>query len=106
MDSTKVHDTACSIEDIAEKGMDAASAVGDRVHEAASQVSEKARALAAALASAIGDKARLVAAEVSQCAHRTCALGENLANLMKRNPVPSVLVGIGIGFFLARATRK
>jgi len=34
------------------------------------------------------------------------AFSENLANLMKRNPVPSVLVGIGIGFFLARVTRK
>jgi len=106
MDSTKVHDTARSVDDIAEKGMDAANAVGDRVHEAASQVSDKARALAAALASAIGDKARVVAAELSQCAHRTGELGENLANLMKRNPVPSVLVGIGIGFLLARVTRK
>jgi len=31
-------------------------------------------------------------------------IGEDLTGLIRRNPIPAVLVGIGVGFLLARAT--
>jgi hypothetical protein len=33
-------------------------------------------------------------------------MGEDLTNLIRRNPLPAVLVGIGIGYLLARATSR
>jgi len=33
-------------------------------------------------------------------------LADDLGNLIKRNPIPALFVGIGIGFLLARATRS
>jgi hypothetical protein len=33
-------------------------------------------------------------------------VGDDLTNLIKRNPIQSMLVGIGIGFLLARVTRS
>jgi hypothetical protein len=33
-------------------------------------------------------------------------IGEDLTNLIRRNPIPALLVGIGLGFLLARATRS
>jgi len=31
-------------------------------------------------------------------------IGEDLTSLIRRNPIPALLVGIGVGFLLARAT--
>jgi len=31
-------------------------------------------------------------------------IGQDVLNLIRRNPLPAVLVGIGLGFILARAT--
>jgi hypothetical protein len=31
-------------------------------------------------------------------------IGEDLTNLIRRNPLPAILLGIGLGFLLARAT--
>jgi hypothetical protein len=33
-------------------------------------------------------------------------IGEDLTNLIRRNPIPALLVGIGVGYLLARATRS
>jgi hypothetical protein len=33
-------------------------------------------------------------------------IGQDLANLIRRSPVPAILIGIGIGYLLARATRS
>lgn len=33
-------------------------------------------------------------------------IAEDLTNLVRRNPIPALLVGIGIGFLIARATRS
>jgi methyl-accepting chemotaxis protein len=33
-------------------------------------------------------------------------MGEDLTDLIRRNPIPALLVGIGLGFLLARATRS
>jgi uncharacterized membrane-anchored protein YhcB (DUF1043 family) len=31
---------------------------------------------------------------------------DDLTNLIRRNPIPALFVGIGIGFLLARVTRS
>jgi hypothetical protein len=33
-------------------------------------------------------------------------MGEDLTNLIRRNPIPALFVGIGLGFLLARLTRS
>ena len=33
-------------------------------------------------------------------------IGEDLTSMIRRNPVPALLVGIGLGFLIARATRS
>lgn len=38
--------------------------------------------------------------------HGLSGIGEDVTNLIRRNPFPALLVGIGIGFLIARATRS
>jgi hypothetical protein len=33
-------------------------------------------------------------------------MGQDLTNLIRRNPIPALLIGVGLGFLLARATRR
>jgi hypothetical protein len=34
------------------------------------------------------------------------AIGSDMTNLIRRNPLPAVLVGLGLGYILARATAR
>lgn len=38
--------------------------------------------------------------------HNLKGIAEDVTNLIRRNPIPALLVGIGIGFLIARATRS
>jgi len=38
--------------------------------------------------------------------HGLSGIGEDLTNLIRRNPFPALLVGIGVGYLIARATRS
>ena len=33
-------------------------------------------------------------------------MAEDLTDLIRRNPIPALLVGVGLGFLLARATTR
>ena len=33
-------------------------------------------------------------------------IGDDLTNLIRRNPIPALLLGVGVGFLLARAIRS
>jgi hypothetical protein len=33
-------------------------------------------------------------------------MAEDLTNLIRRNPIPALLIGVGLGFLLARVTRR
>ena len=37
---------------------------------------------------------------------RLSGIGEDLTGMIRRNPVPALLIGIGLGFLIARATRS
>ena len=38
--------------------------------------------------------------------HGLSGIGKDLTNMIRRNPIPALLVGIGVGFLIARATRS
>jgi len=38
--------------------------------------------------------------------HNLKEMGEDVTNMIRRNPIPAVLIGIGVGFLLARAIRS
>jgi hypothetical protein len=38
--------------------------------------------------------------------HGLSGIGDDFSNLIRRNPIPAVLVGIGVGFLLARSLRS
>lgn len=38
--------------------------------------------------------------------HGLSGIGEDLTNLIRRNPVPALLIAIGVGYLIARATRR
>jgi hypothetical protein len=33
-------------------------------------------------------------------------MAEDVTNLIRRNPIPAMLIGVGLGFLLARLTRR
>lgn len=38
--------------------------------------------------------------------HGLSGIAEDLTGLIRRNPIPALLIGIGVGFLIARATRS
>ena len=105
-------------------------AIGDTVHQAtdlAGAVGEKAHGVAAAIAECAGhakESVRQVASHTAEsvahakdkvvnwaadAAHHPGeylkAGGNELTSLIRRYPIPAILVGVGIGFLLARVTR-
>jgi hypothetical protein len=38
--------------------------------------------------------------------HGLSGVGEDLTNMIRKNPVPALLMAVGIGFLIARATRS
>jgi len=38
--------------------------------------------------------------------HGLSGIAEDLTSLVRRNPIPALLIGIGVGFLIARATRS
>jgi len=121
----KAKDAAATV---TERARDAAANVAHKASEAASTVGHKAEEATAAvgsgmqsLAGTIRDKgphsgmmgtASTSVAETLESGGRYLqdeglkGLGEDLTNLIRRNPLPALLVGIGIGFLLARSTSR
>jgi hypothetical protein len=96
---------------------DAASDLGHRAEEATSAVGGGMRSLAGTLrenlpregvmgtaSSAVADTldrgGRYLQQEGLQ------GIGEDLTNLIRRNPIPSVLIGIAVGYLIARSVRS
>lgn len=38
--------------------------------------------------------------------HGLSGMAEDVTNLVRRNPIPALLIGIGVGYLIARATRS
>lgn len=106
----------------------AASAVAEKAGEAATYVGKKAEGATSAVGSGmknlagtirenmphegvLGSAGGAVAGTLESGGryleqHGLSGIGEDVTGLIRRNPVPAVLIGIGIGFLIARATRS
>jgi len=96
-------------------GQHAASAVGNAAENATSRVGESFQNLAQTVRQStpnqgmLGSAAESVASGLEQGGRYLQQEGlsgmtDDLTNMIKRNPIPALLVGIGIGFLLARVT--
>jgi hypothetical protein len=107
---------------------DAASNAADKARDVASNVADTARDWASSAASAVTDKARDVVGSVrdSDVVHKATDyvegawesgnryfqehnfkdMAEDVAGVIRRNPIPALLVGVGLGFILARSMRS
>jgi len=121
----QVKDTASSLTD---KAKDVASNVADRARDAASNVGQRAEDLterAGAGVRHLGEAVRERGPHGGYVGSATSAvadtlerggryieqeglsgMADDLTTLIRKNPIPSLLIGIGLGFFLARLTRS
>jgi ElaB/YqjD/DUF883 family membrane-anchored ribosome-binding protein len=83
-----------------EKAEDARTAVGEGMERFGSGIREKGSSASAVVGG------RLEAAGAYLREHDFASMNESIKDVVRRHPVQSVLVGIGLGFVLAKATRR
>ena len=99
------------------KAGEAASYVGQRAEDATSAVGSGMKNLAGTIREnapregVLGSASSAVASTLESSGrylqeHGLSGVGEDLTNMVRRNPVPALLMAIGIGFLIARATRS
>jgi hypothetical protein len=94
---------------VVDKAKDVASNVADTAHDWASAAGHKASDLASSGREMLGQAEDYVAdawERGRQYVQREgfSGMAEDLAGVIRRNPIPALLVGIGIGFLIARST--
>jgi hypothetical protein len=123
--TTKAQETAGNVVDkakqvagnVADKARDVASAVGDKAESATQAVGSGMQSLAGTIrdkgpqGGVLGGAASGVAGALESSGRYLeqeglSGMAEDLTNLIRRNPIPAVLVGVGLGFLLARLTRR
>jgi len=121
----KAKDTAGNLVDkakqaastVADKARDIASNVGDRVESGVSAVGKGMESLAGTIrdrgpsGGVFGGAASGVAGALDTSGRYLeeqglSGMAEDLTSLIRRNPIPAMLVGVGLGFLLARMTRS
>ncbi len=102
---------------VADKARNVASAVGERAESATQSVGRGMESLAGTIrdrgpqSGFIGGAASGVASALDSSGRYLeeqglSGIGEDLTNLIRRNPIPALLIGIGLGFLLSRMTRS
>ena len=108
----KVKDAASSV---AQKVGDAASFVGQKAQDASTSVGSGMKSLGGTIRehtpSMLGGAGGAVADSLESGGrylqeHGLSGIGDDVTNLIRRNPIPAVLIGIGVGFLVARATSR
>ena len=115
-----------------DKAKEAAGHVGEAISSAASSVGQKAGEVASSVTSSVGSGMQSLGETVREKGPESGMLGkateavagglegageylqdksfsdmaEDITNLIRRNPLPALLVGVGIGFLLAKALRS
>jgi hypothetical protein len=113
----RLRETAGSVQDMARKAGDVASNVGHKAGETVSNVGSQMRNLAGTIRQSapneglLGSAASTVAEGLEAggryLEEETLSdLGREATDLIRRFPLQAMLVGIGIGYLLARATRR
>jgi hypothetical protein len=111
---SKVKETASSV---AQKVGDAASFVGQKAQDASTSVGSGMKSLGGTIrehapsGGMFGNAGGAVADTLESGGrylqeHGLSGIGDDVTNLIRRNPIPAVLIGIGVGFLVARATSR
>jgi hypothetical protein len=98
---------------VTQKAGDAANYVGKKAEDATSAVGTGMKSMAQTIRESVPDKgmmgagASAVASTLEQGGRYLeeqglSGLGADMTNMIRRNPIPSVLVGFGLGFLIAR----
>jgi len=123
--ASKAQDTASNVVDkakqvasnVADKARNVASAVGDKADNATQSVGRGMESLAGTIRDR-GPQSGFLGGATSGVANALegsgryleeqglSGIGEDLTNMIRRNPIPALLVGVGLGFLLARMTRS
>jgi ElaB/YqjD/DUF883 family membrane-anchored ribosome-binding protein len=94
----KMDDTARLVSKATDKAQEWATSVGDAAGHAKDKAHE--------WASSVGDAAVHAKDKVQQCASATAEmagdLGKDVTALVRRYPIPALLVGVGAGFLLGQ----
>jgi hypothetical protein len=103
---------------VVDKAKEMAASAVDKTKEMAGTAADKAREYASAAGHRAEDAKSAVGSGVQSFAHTLESGGRylqeedfrsiagDLTNLIRRNPIPAMVVGIGLGFVLARALRS
>jgi len=121
----KAKDTASNVVDkakqaastVAEKAKDVASAVGDKADSAVSSVGSGMQSLAGTIrdkgpsGGVLGGAASGVAAALESSGHYLeeqglSGIADDMTKMIRQHPIPAVLIGVGLGYLLARITRS
>jgi hypothetical protein len=102
---------------VADKAKDVASTVGQKAENATEAVGSGMQSLAGTIRDK-GPQGGVLGGATSGVARALDASGryleeqglsgmaEDVTNMIRRNPIPAVLIGVGLGFLLARLTRS
>lgn len=100
-----VQEAAAGASKLASQGRDTAQEWAGAVADAAGHAKDSAQQWAGAAADAV-DQAKGKAAELAAtAADRVEDFGQDVTRLIRRYPLQAVLLGVGVGFLLARVTR-
>jgi len=102
---------------VAHKAEDAASYVAHKAEDATTSVGQNIKSLAGTIRAnaphegMLGTAGSAVASTLESCGreleeHGLGGVADDITSMVRRNPVPAVLIGIGLGFLLARTFAK
>jgi hypothetical protein len=103
---------------VAEKAKEVAATAADKTKQVAGAAADKAREVAATVGHKAEDAKAAVGSGMQSLAHGLESGGRYLqqedfrhiaadvTNVIRRNPIPAMLVGVGLGFLLSRALRS
>ncbi len=85
---------------------EATAALGERVQSAASTIRDRGphEGMLGTATSAVADSLENTGRYIQE--EGVLGMVEDLTELIRRNPIPAMMVGIGIGFLLAKVTRR
>ena len=117
MASNVMHKAEDAASFVSQKAGDAASYLGHRSDDATGAVAHGMKSLSgnireyAPREGMMGNAGQAVAETLESGSryleeHGLKDIGDDLTNMIRRNPIPALLLGIGVGYLLARATRS
>jgi len=104
--STVAHKTEDAASYVAHKAEDATTAVGRNMESLASTIRSNTphEGMLGTAGSAVADTLESCGRELEE--HGLSGIADDITNTVRRHPVPAILIGIGLGFLLARTFAK